>query len=181
MFNARKEIAAIGQRLFAEKLNHSHSGNISSRCGDSILITRTGSQTGYLQMDDIVEVNIHASYAGRASMEYPVHKAIYLSTDAKNIVHCHPPVTIALSLDRDFIEPVDAEGRFYFRKIPILSVDNAIASDEVAARIPELFAESPVVVVRGHGVFSIGRSLEEAYKFVSSLEASALIIWYSKR
>ncbi|MDD2716489.1 MAG: class II aldolase/adducin family protein [Candidatus Wallbacteria bacterium] len=176
MADIRKELAEIGHRLFLEGLNHSHSGNLSIRQGDTVFITRTGSQCGFLTYADIVGVNLNSSFQGLASMEYVVHRSIYLATKAAAIVHCHSPHTVALSFNTDRIVPVDAEGKFYFREIPVLSVENAIASAEVAEKIPLLFQNSPLVVVRSHGVFSSGKNLEEAYKFASSLEASARII-----
>lgn len=163
-----------------ERLNHSHSGNLSVRKDDTVLITKSGSQLGFLSFSDIVELNIHSTFSGKASMEYPVHRSIYLSNNCGAVVHCHPPVTVSLSLGRDEIRPIDAEGRYYFDKVPVYSAQNAIASDEVAGHIPPLFKESPVVVVRGHGIFSIGKDLEEAYKYASSLEASSHIIWFTE-
>ena len=47
-------------------------------------------------------------------------------------------------------------------------------------KIPALLKDVPVVVVKGHGIFSTGKNLEEAYKYASSLEASAHIIWFSE-
>lgn len=84
---------------------------------------------------------------------------------------------IALSEKVDVINPVDVEGAYYFKEgAPVLAVTNAIASDEVAEKIFPLFKIAPVVVVRGHGSFAIGKDLEDALHWTSSLEHSAKIL-----
>jgi L-fuculose-phosphate aldolase len=75
------------------------------------------------------------------------------------------------------IKPVDAEGMFFFREgAPVISVENAIASDEVAEKIISEYKNSKIVVVRGHGAFAIGADLEEGFHWTSSLEHSAKIL-----
>jgi L-fuculose-phosphate aldolase len=39
--------------------------------------------------------------------------------------------------------------------------------------VPQALCASPIVVVRGHGVYAAGESLERAYKWTCSLELSA--------
>lgn len=173
----KKQLIEIGNRLFLEHLNHSHSGNISIRANDIVYITKSGAQLGFLNYDDIVKLNINQQYFANASMEFIVHKSIYLNSNASAIVHAHPVYTISLSFSRDKIIPIDAEGIFYFPEgVPVLSVENAIASAEVAEKIPALFLRSNAVIVKGHGIFCIGKNIEEAYKFTSSIESSSKII-----
>lgn len=173
-----RDFQTVGHDLFASRLNNSHSGNMSVRLNRMMAITRTGSMLHRLDHNDIVETLIEGEDAesARASREKPVHRAIYLHSAAQAIVHAHPPQLIALSFDAEKFMPVDAEGRYFFtRGIPVVEVTNAIASDEVAAKISPLFREFPIVIVRGHGTFAIGQTLEEGFHYTSSLEHSALI------
>ena len=71
----------------------------------------------------------------------------------------------------------DAEGLYYFPKgVTVIEAKNAIASNEVAELVIPAFKDSPIVIVKGHGVFSIGETLEEAYHWVSGLEHSVKIL-----
>ena len=106
----KNEIIKIGKFLFQEGLNHSHSGNLSIRHNDQVYITKTGSMLFNLTQDDIVTGSIGVPHIKDASMEYIVHRAIYINSNAKAIVHCHPIFTTVLSLYFDEIEPMDAEG-----------------------------------------------------------------------
>ncbi len=168
-----------GFDLFVGGMNNSHSGNLSIRNNRTLVITRSGAMLHRLEYPDLIETLIDGndSEAARASRELPVHRAIYRHTHAQAIAHAHPPHLIALSMQAQTIEPVDAEGMYFFREgAPIIGVVNSIASDEVAEKIVPEFARFPIVIVRGHGAFAIGADLEECFHWISSLEHSAKII-----
>ncbi|MHB8781791.1 MAG: aldolase, partial [Candidatus Geothermincolia bacterium] len=159
-------------------VNSSHSGNMSVREGDRIHITRRGSMLGCLTQRDIVDTSLEGddSHITLASTEIKIHRAIYQNTSALAIVHAHPPTAIALSLRRDAITPVDAEGIYYFKSIPVLRAQDTIGSSEVAAGLWRDLANYKAVMVAGHGSFAVGQMLEEAYQWTSSLEASCRML-----
>ena len=176
--NILRDFQTVGYDLFIAGLNNSHSGNMSMRTNRMMAITRSGSMLHRLDYNDIVETLIDGEDAEtpRASRERPVHRAIYQQTNAQAIVHAHPPQLIALSFFTERFAPVDAEGRYFFPDgVPIVEVVNAIASDEVAARVAPLLSRVPIVIVRGHGTFAVGSTLEEGFHHTSSLEHSARI------
>jgi L-fuculose-phosphate aldolase len=168
----------VGKDLFTAGLNNSNSGNLSIRDGDSMLITATGAMLHRLSDGDLIRTSLLSTDANcaLASSEYSVHKAIYANTDAAAIVHAHCPHLVALSFLQDHITPMDGEGLYYFPAgIPVLSVKNSIASEEVALAAPNFLGKYSAVLVRGHGLFAVGKDLCNAYQRVSSLEHSAKI------
>lgn len=172
------EFAGIGRTLFEAGLNNSHSGNMSVRLGDRVLITRRGSMLGSLTESDLVDVGLHEDDSGiaLASTEVKVHRAVYTATSHLAVVHTHPKTATALSMNRDFIVPVDDEGRYYFKRIPVLGVKMAIGSAELEESLPVLLKDFPVVMVRGHGAFAVGGNLEEGLQYTHSLEWSCEIL-----
>ena len=112
----------------------------------------------------------------RASTELIVHRAIYEKTAALAIIHAHPRTAITLSLTRDEIIPIDIEGSYVLHKIPVVSVEMASGSPEMAEKISEALRSYKIVMQRGHGCFSIGQTLEEAYHWISALEEVSDII-----
>jgi L-fuculose-phosphate aldolase len=177
--NFLRDFQFVGKDLFDSGLNNSHSGNLSMRNNRMMAISRSGAMLHRLEFSDIVETLIDREdlESARASREIPVHRAIYQGTDAEAVVHAHPPHIIALSLQSDRIFPIDAEGAYFFQNgIPVVGVKNAIASDEVAQKVVPLLKESPIVVVRGHGTFAIGKNLEEGFHWTSSIEHSSKIL-----
>jgi len=177
-----KEFQAIGRDLFVAGLNSSHSGNLSVRLGDQVVITRRGSMLGHLQERDMIETGLEKNDSNiiLASTEVRVHRAIYRGTASLAIVHSHPPHAIALSLMEDEIIPVDSEGAYLLHKVPVLFAEHTIGSQELENKLPILLQEYKVVMVRGHGSFAIGQMLEEAYQWTSSLESACRIIYLTR-
>lgn len=178
-FASAREFARIGRELFLAGLNNTHSGNLSVRDGDDLVITKTGTMLGAITPDRLVRVPIFdASPDDRlASVELPTHRAIYQATGALAVVHAHPQTLIALSLRNDRIVPVDEEGKYYTPEgIPVVSAAKAIGSVEMAAILARALAIAPGVVLRGHGMFAIGPTLESGAKLISSAEHSAGIL-----
>ncbi|MFZ5652396.1 MAG: aldolase [Bacillota bacterium] len=172
----------IGRDLFEAGLNSSHSGNISVRFGDRIIITRRGSMLGNLQEGDLIETGLEKNDSNitLASTEIRVHRAIYKRTPALAIVHAHPPHAISLSLMEDHIVPVDSEGAYLLHKIPVVRTRHTIGSAQLEELLPEVLKEYKVAMVRGHGSFAVGQLPEEAYQWTSSLEHSSRIIFLTR-
>ncbi len=169
----------LGRDLFLRGLISSHAGNMSVRQGNAIYITRRASMLGRLKRRDIVEVDLEAN-DGRilmASSEVVVHRAIYRNTSALAVVHAHPPYATLLSLLAEELIPVDSEGSYLFKKVPVISVEKTIGSEEGAAIISSCMRDYKVVLMRGHGSFARGDMLEEAYMLTSSLESSSFLLY----
>ncbi len=183
-----------GQDLFHRGLVSSHSGNLSAlrtptssrfpeesesvRQGDSIAITRHGAQLGHLGKADLVVVSLEADAAPRPvapSMELPRHRAIYRATGAGAIVHAHPPHAIALSLLASEIVPRDLEGAYLLKTVPVVE-----PGDVAREGLAEALRSHPIAMLRGHGSFAVGASLEEALQWTTALEDSALILLWLK-
>jgi L-fuculose-phosphate aldolase len=177
-----KDFQRFGRDLFLAGLNSSHSGNLSVRRGDKIIITRRGSMLGNLAEQDIIETGLQKNdgESGLASTEIGVHRSIYTGTSALAIVHAHPVHAVALSLLEDQIIPVDAEGAYLLKRIPVLAAANPIGSKELEENLPPLLKEYKIALVRGHGSFAAGQKLEEAYQWTSSLENACRIIYLNR-
>lgn len=172
----------VGRDLFAAGMNNSHSGNLSVRLGDRLIITRTGSMLAHLEEPDLIETGLAEDDANTplASTEIGVHRAVYLKTPALAVVHAHSPHAVALSLLEDEIIPVDAEGLYLLPRVPVLSPRETIASRELEETLPGALREYRVAVVRAHGSFAAGQTLEEAYKWTASLQHSCRILCIAK-
>jgi L-fuculose-phosphate aldolase len=172
----------IGRDLYVQGLTSSHGGNISVRLGDRIVIKRRGAMLGRLRPEDLIETGLERNDSGvvLASTELIVHRAIYLATPALAIVHSHTRTAIALSLSRDEIIPIDNEASYLLKKVPVLQVEFASGSPEMANTIATALKEYKIVMLRGHGCFSTGQTLDEAFFWSSVLEECSDIILEAK-
>jgi len=175
-----KQIIEIGRDMFLRGLVSSHAGNISVRDGSRLYITRKGGMTGRLSPADIIEVDMERADDPAiliASSEYVIHRAIYAATGAAAVVHAHPPYATLLSMSGEIV-PVDVEGGYHLGRVPVASPRNPTASEEAAHAVSELMKTNRVVLIRSHGSFARGETLEEAYMLTSTLEASAFYLWH---
>jgi L-fuculose-phosphate aldolase len=173
----------IGRDMYLHNLISSHGGNISVRFGDRVIIKRRGAMLGNLKPHDLIETGLEKNDSGvaLASTELIVHRAIYKATPALAVVHAHPRRAIAFSLSRDEIIPIDNEGSYLLKKVPVVSVEFASGSRQMADTIAEALVSYKIVMMRGHGSFSTGQTLDEAFQWTDALEEVCEIILYSKQ
>ena len=167
----------VGKHLVRQGLNTSHSGNISIRSGGKIIIKRRAGMLGNLKPEVLVETSLEEEDSGSliASTELGVHRAIYQQTDAMAIIHAHVPYCVALSLIEDEITCIDAEGFALYKKIPIIDVEIPAGAYYTEKAVPPVLKNYPFVIVRGHGIFAKGMTLEDALQYVTGAEQSAHI------
>jgi L-fuculose-phosphate aldolase len=177
-----QQFQEIGRDMFVHNLISSHGGNISMRLGDQILISRRGSMLGRLREQDIIETNLNKKDSGvmLASTELIVHRAIYLATPGLAIAHAHTRRAVALSLSRDDIVPVDNEGSYLLKKVPVVEVEFASGTPQMANAVAEALKSYKVIMLRGHGSFAIGQTLEEAFQWTDALEEACEIIMHTQ-
>ncbi len=177
-----EQFREIGRDLYVAGLVSSHGGNISVRVGDHVIIKRRGAQLGRLKMHDLVETQIEKNDSGvaLASSELLVHRTIYKTTPALAVVHCHPRTAIAFSLSRDEIVPIDNEASYLLKKVPVIWEEFASGSPEMARDLAAMLSQYKIVMLRGHGSFAIGQTLDEAFHWSSTLEESCQIALAAK-
>jgi len=172
------QFQTLGRDLFARGLVSSHSGNMSIRLGDRLIITRRGCQLGCLEENDLIETGINKNDRSTplASTELPVHRAIYQTTSAQAIIHAHPPHTVALSLTETEVVPKCTEGLATLGQVPVLGWHMEVRSKRMAGMIARSLKEHQIIMVHGYGSFAIGQLLEEAYKYTTTLEESCQVL-----
>lgn len=173
-----EEFKRIGEYLYKEGLVDSHGGDLSVRQGDKILITRRDVMLGDLKEKDLIEVGMEeGSQDGQASSELLVHRAIYKKNPGQAIVHAHPVSAIAVSLTDNKIMPQDTTGSSVIKSAPIVWVRGSANPTEVARLLPSfLSGDNKIAMVKGHGSFAIGSSLEDAFRYTSVIERSCQVI-----
>lgn len=156
--------------------NDSHSGNVSFRWHDEIWITPSGCCADTLQAEQLVSCHIDGTVDKRASLDAPLHIEVYRhNSQTQAVFHSHGPHAIALTMNGECFVPVDFEGQYYFPSVPVVTVQyeryTELSPNLVAAEL----AEHKVAIVRGHGVYSCGETINLAYKWSCSVELSAKI------
>ena len=164
----------IGEDLYTAQMVSSHGGNLSIRLGDRVIIKRRGAQLGRLKPHDLIETRLDKNDSGvaLASTELIVHRAIYQNTPALAICHCHPRTAVAFSFSRDEYVPIDNEASYLLKKIPVVTEEFASGTPQMAHKVAEALKNYKIIMLRGHGSFATGQTLDEAFHWSSTLEES---------
>ena len=170
----RAELVRYYRWLRRYGYNDSHSGNASIRVGDWFYVTPTGASADALTPEKLIRCPIDGDCPPGASLDAPLHRAVYRTQPAaRAMLHSHGAYSVGVSFGGQDFHPADFEGRYYFETVPVLSIDYDRYVDEAPAKVAEALANYPVAIVRGHGVYAWGETLDRAYKWTGSLELSA--------
>ncbi len=129
---------------------------------------------GRLKPHDLIETGLEKNDSGvaLASTELLVHRTIYLNTPALAICHCHPRTAVAFSFSRDELVPIDNEASYLLKKVPVIMEEFASGTPQMARKVAEALKNYKIIMLRGHGSFAIGQTLDEAFHWSSTLEES---------
>ncbi len=176
----KNEIVKVAKLCFQEGLVNAFAGNISYSYKSDMYITKRGSFFGDLTEKDIIKVNLNKNPSLKASSEFNVHKAIYLNTGKKAIVHTHPKYAVLSSFFYDKIIPLDSEGKQIIKEVPVLEVNPPSASKALEDALSLALKEYSVAIVKTHGVFAASNTLMEAYAHTAALEHSCFLLLKAK-
>jgi L-fuculose-phosphate aldolase len=167
-----REIIRWGKLLFERRLISGWGGNLSCRVGkEEFLITSQHAPLGFLTVKDLVRINGEGRAKRknqRASSETPMHLAVYKGTEARAIVHAHPPMVLAFSLTQENFVPLSFEEKYTIGEVPIIAQDTPTVTQP--ARLVEELKYRPVAIIKGHGSVAIGKDLQEAFLLTDLLE-----------
>lgn len=107
--------------------------------------------------------------------EVKMHTRIYLARkDVGGVVHVHPRYSVLLSVLGKSIVPVCNEGiQFAVKPVPVYKNNELICFDNQGDAVVKVMGKSNAVLLRGHGVVTSGRSVQEATINMIILEEQA--------
>ena len=178
-------LIAAGQQLYTQGMVPATSGNFSARLTNNHLaITVSGRHKGKLTEQDIMQVDTNGVSldARRPSAETLLHVYIYRCfPDAQVVLHPHSVNATVLSrLCEDGLVLQDYEILKAFPGIsthectvtvPVFDNDQDITrlAEKVDARLASL-QDVPGYLIRGHGFYTWGNSMEDALRHVEAFE-----------
>jgi L-fuculose-phosphate aldolase len=183
MTRLEREIIRWGKLLFERRLISGWGGNLSCRNGkNQFLITGQHAPLGFLRSKDLVPIGWQGKPIKknqRPSSETPMHLAIYRGTDARTIVHAHPPMVLAFSLTHDNFVPVSFEEKYTIGEVPIISYETPTVTKP--EKLVEELKYHPIVILKSHGTVAIGKDFQEAYLLTDLLEEAVHCQFVTRR
>ena len=179
---AAASLVEAGLRMDARNWVPGSAGNLSARLdGESLAITRSGVHKGRLHTDDIIEVGLDGTAAAagqKPSAETLLHCQLYrLFPPVGAVLHGHSVAATVLSMagdisfsDYEIIKAFGFASHAVNVALPVFENDQDIARLATAIE-PALVADPPIgYVIRGHGVYAWGTSVEHAFWRLEALE-----------
>ncbi len=181
MTEQKQAVADCMNRLYARGLTTTSGGNISLRVSnDLVLLTPSATDKGNMEADQIAEIGLDGSNRTphlKPSGETMMHLEIYRRRpDVLAIVHAHPPMASVFSVsDRPLNVRLIAESYAILGE-PVTAPYALTGTDELAAHVTDCVAgDTACVLMKNHGVLTLGRSLLEAFDRMEVLENAAKI------
>ena len=180
-----EELVEVGRSLYGRDMVPATSGNFSARLSDgTFAVTVSGRHKGKLTVADIMRVDADGrSLDGRRpSAETGLHTQIYARfPQARVVLHPHSVNATVLSMmSSDSLLLQDYELLKAFPgvvthdccvRIPVFGNDQDIA--RLAATVDARLAghcDAPGYLIRGHGFYTWGDSMEDALRHVEAFE-----------
>lgn len=178
---ARQDLVEIGRRLWQRGLVSANDGNLSVRVGNDVLLcTPSGVSKGFLTAEDLVTTTTTGEplvQSCKPSSELKMHVKIYNSrADVKAVVHAHPPHATAYALLQ---RPLP---RYLMPEMEVLLGSVAIVpyrtpgTQEFADAFDQFVSTCDAFILSNHGATTVGRSLEEAWFRMESLDQSCRVL-----
>lgn len=174
------EFRETGQDLADFEMDPYSRSALSHRIGNSIYITRAGVDFSSLEKKDIFVFKMGEGKEIKPGLcEGWVHERIYEEMSTSYIAHLVPEYSTRYSIHcGDSIIPIDVEGQYINKRIPVADPGNSVLSEEnVESVVEALETNEKVAYIRGLGGFSISQSvLYETLHFLESAESSVRMI-----
>ncbi|WP_434640651.1 L-ribulose-5-phosphate 4-epimerase [Thermoanaerobacterium thermosaccharolyticum] len=183
--NLKQRVYKMNMMLPKNNLVTMTSGNVSGRDPETNLVVIKPSGVLYDDMtaDDMVVVDLDGNVVEgklKPSVDTATHLYVYKHrSDVNGIVHTHSPyATSFAALGRSIPVYLTAIADEFGCAIPVGPYAK-IGGEEIGKAIVEYIGESPAILMKNHGVFTIGNSPEAALKAAVMVEDTAKTVHLS--
>lgn len=181
----KSEVAYYMQRLYRRKLTTTLGGNISIKAGQLMIITPSQKDKDRLTANDMVVVDLLTATTlttQQPSMEYRFHMGIYATRgDVEAIIHAHPfwGTWLAITGTQPKINLLD-ESLYFLKNVAFCNYA-PMGTEMLATEVSKNAQSSDVLILKNHGVITMGKSLCEALEKMEVLENIAHYTYISAK
>jgi ribulose-5-phosphate 4-epimerase/fuculose-1-phosphate aldolase len=116
------------------------------------------------------------SGVGTPPAEYAIYtEVLRRRPDVQAIVHSHAPACVAMSLADKPITTIHMQSAKFGAGVPIYPRPIHIKDQDEGSDLAQMLADGRAIIIKGHGVVTVGRSIDEATMNALYLERTAKI------
>ncbi|MBQ6807539.1 MAG: class II aldolase/adducin family protein [Firmicutes bacterium] len=181
----REEIIEFGRLGYERGLFTGTGGNISCRCPEGMLITRSGVSLRSMEPEDILLVDgegrlLEGAEGFRPSIETGFHAAIYRARpEVSCVYHTHATYCTYWALRGEELPLPTSVSRILLGRTPLAGYAEPGTPELVEEILHALQAvpECKALLLAGHGAVALGAGAEEAYYTAELMEQSAQLAY----
>ena len=161
------------------------SGNVSYRVPETnyVIIKPSGVHFDDLTPESMVFVNLEGEVIEgnlNPSVDTASHLYVYKNRDdIFSIIHTHSPFATSFAIRGKGIPSYSTTAANIFREGVPCSGYASIGAEEIGKEIVGNIGESPAILLRNHGVFTVGTTIDKALKAAVILEEIAEYAYYA--
>lgn len=180
--NLKTQLSTLALSMFRKDFFGIYHGSISAKTQSNRFVINTKEAVfDAIDEKNLIELYFKKDYRwNQASIDSNIHHSIYSQiSDAKFICFSMPPFTTAYSLDHNVITPKDYFGYKEIGSIEIVDPKHFDDwYDRAQSEIAYFFQtkKTNIMVIRGYGVYSFNRDLNEMAKQLAILEKSCRLL-----
>ncbi len=149
---------------------------------DHFLINPYGLNYDEVTASNLVKIDLHGNVVDGS--EHPVsragfviHSAIHMARSAENkcVMHTHTRAGMALAALQDGLLPISMMSTRFHNRIAYHDYEGVSLYDDERERLLESLGDKKAMILRNHGLLTVGRSVSEAFLNLYRLERSCQI------
>lgn len=164
----KKELVEIGKKIAEKGLVVGPGGNTSVRLGDIVYMKASGVSFECAEEEDYIGVDFNTGEVKegnkKPTSELWLHLECYKRRDdVLAVVHTHPPFSIAYAFQMEALRPFTPDMvALIGSEIPV--IDYVVPGGrEFALAVGELIKNYNGVLIKNHGLVTVGANLRETY------------------
>jgi L-fuculose-phosphate aldolase len=179
-----QDIIEYSEAAYQRGLVSGTGGNISTRCGEYIIITATNVPLRRVTPETLILCSLDGSPLDAAPGERPsketgFHAAVYRARpDVKWVAHLHPVYSIVWGLQGLELPLLTESARLKLGQVPIIPVGTPGSKELAEAVTTSVVKAGPktrAFFMREHGILAVGATAADCYHTCELLEDSAKI------
>ena len=174
----RDKLADAGRILESEGQGDYCMGHVTLRTTenpDRILMKAGGMGLEEMTRENIVTINIEGE---KTSGTHQRHNEVFIHSEImrvrpeiQSVVHTHAPFSVIFSSLGKPLQPVGHPGSAFADGLPVFSdTTDLIVTQELGKAVARCLGEHQALLLRNHGIVTVGRTVEEAVYHALVLE-----------
>lgn len=178
----KKDLVNASKKLVEDGFITGTGGNVSVRYGNFMYISGSGCALDNLDASELVQVDIESgeilTNKLRPSSEYLMHLKCYQQRpEIRCVIHTHPPMVQSLCSGLTRLRPMFADYYVFLGNnvphLPYITVTSEALANAVELEISDETCQG--IVLRQHGIITVGETITEAIYRTLAMEEQAEI------